>query len=1530
MSMPDPAKIDSTLRTLTLKIGAGDTSPETLEMAEKLTALKEQYLALHAQFAIGDIMERVEAGAPGPSNAALTAPHARTPHVATHHVARIRGHIKKRRREAKSDDEIREELSKLNDEAAGAGFNAKDHPLGKIAKAALACDDATVGRIFRDLDDESDTSADDEHAEPTGGAGDALLLTHQVGDTSVKAGVGWRRGKEQLDQDPRYVPPGPVWLKDARDDTVGGSCIDSTVSGLREPRQHRVLQEIGKRFFLGPKQPDIIPPQVDGTDIRLVVADLIIKPSSVKKMQVLNLIAALAQSGKAAEMEWGLWAFIFILGCAPYLQLRRAGGKADTDMVKKDFAKMNDKIGEFLDELRFNKDEQGQHGKGGWGNEFAWLDPGQYDRYMLDPKVVTDPGAGTLDVDVVHAPWTPHNSNEFVVRLSRPQVLIALMTPASMNKMYNEGLRASDRTWTAAMKKMSFYQLFGGWHNLTHRVDGVVKIIHSAYIAKCIDPCRPCNDSDNRKVYRVISGKDELDSVRGDERKNQANSLMINDKRLSLNADRILEEDAHQQTQLSQKKRAKAEGLKRTLRYKKSLFDLGDEMDAEDDGDEEMGGDEEAEFDGAAADEPLNGVTDPAGRLLRERPAGRKAYVDRGSSDEEGEEGDDGDDEEEGGGGGRMTSKPVPNEEERVALEELDQERRFAEMEAEEAERLDNEMRKTCSFITGEISSLFGVIATTATSSSLMHKHPGVPTTVRTTRMHVPDSYLQHEFMLAGDHPNRAAGYCVKTVQLASRPTGTIAGRTDLIERDCVERGVANADGSAPSPLKRSFNKFGTPSYRISNKMKEDFPEIAELSARVDLMTEALKRRPTTVWARNKDNLERVICEGLQQRRVEARDKGQQTPHGLVINNDTIQTSIKTGIMDNVLSRFDSAISGQLLCYSFTGDGLEVRFRGDQLPSGQDADELVKMINDPGAAMEQIKAHLGEDGLSEKTANELLEGVNDFLAGCKQKGNKPGRPAEGQKPDVHCEYTKVDLCQRDDDGVEVGKIPVVVIKSTCKQPGAFLTVAHMFNLLRAANGQDLPLPTLGFTNAVGERAVRYSDYSHSTRLIMQYQTNDVHIARLFTQNGASIIQAGCRICGLWKRPCNADGTFDDTNFMQPVYYSTDHFLPLFKNAMFSEREWSTLLEEYGRDDESPTDTATRVLKAQTEEYMGDATKTPEFPELLKWLESTVNHNPKSFFRHSMMGKAEMKLRVDEWKGMTERMREEAEVAPLSNPFTQRFSELHGVGGNEEARKQAIEAMKQQEAAELVQQERSGELQRNLEKWDQQRKAQKAEQQQRKAAKDKAAAERPLRASRKRNAPGEMEPTELEKLLGEFEQVAHAAIGAGQNTVEGETFSFPYSDEDAQDAMRDVRELYRKRYIKQLTDMGDNDQKDLSSWLDSKDSTQFKHFIKPQLSGKMTLAQVTTAIESKAKQLCKSLRLVYVLVAKDKISSGEATNRAVALRDARAVQTRTGAAKSTIRRVAARAVKRGRSQSNADSDDDDSDSVAWVPSSDEQD
>ena len=176
--MPDFAKIDSTLHTLTLIIGAGDNSPETLEVAEKLTAAKEQYMALHTRLAIGEIMERIETGAPEPPNATLTAPHART-----HHVVRIRRHIKKRRCEGNSDDEIREELSKLNGEASGAGFNAKDHPLGKIAKAAFACDDATIGRIFLDLDDDSDASADANVFHKSGNANGKRTMTTPDGPT---------------------------------------------------------------------------------------------------------------------------------------------------------------------------------------------------------------------------------------------------------------------------------------------------------------------------------------------------------------------------------------------------------------------------------------------------------------------------------------------------------------------------------------------------------------------------------------------------------------------------------------------------------------------------------------------------------------------------------------------------------------------------------------------------------------------------------------------------------------------------------------------------------------------------------------------------------------------------------------------------------------------------------------------------------------------------------------------------------------------------------------------------------------------------------------------------------------------------------------------------------------------------------------------------------------------------------------------------------------------------------------------------
>ena len=125
--------------------------------------------------------------------------------------------------------------------------------------------------------------------------------------------------------------------------------------------------------------------------MRLVTADLVIKPSADKFKQMLNLIEAHAQSGKAAEMKWALWATGFILGCFPRMNLRRAGGRADAETAKQDIRDMNEEIEAFLEDLRLNKGEDGSHGTGPWGQEFSWLTPDVYYKFTLEPKVVTDP-----------------------------------------------------------------------------------------------------------------------------------------------------------------------------------------------------------------------------------------------------------------------------------------------------------------------------------------------------------------------------------------------------------------------------------------------------------------------------------------------------------------------------------------------------------------------------------------------------------------------------------------------------------------------------------------------------------------------------------------------------------------------------------------------------------------------------------------------------------------------------------------------------------------------------------------------------------------------------------------------------------------------------------------------------------------------------------------------------------------------------------------------------------------------------------
>ena len=671
---------------------------------------------------------------------------------------------------------------------------------------------------------------------------------------------------------------------------------------------------------------------------------------------------------------------------------------------------------------------------------------------------------------------------------------------------------------------------------------------------------------------------------------------------------------------------------------------------------------------------------------------------------------------------------------------------------------------------------------------------------------------------------------------------------------------------------------------------------------------------------RNRDNLETVIKEGLLDRIKEAKDKGQQ-PNGLVINNDTIQTKVKAGIMDQVLSQLPllDESSSQLLCYSFTGEGIEVRFRGDQ--QSIDAEELVSMINDSAPALDMIRAHLG-DRLSDETAKALAEGVEEFKQGCKVK-SRPGRlTAAEESQQVFATFETVKMKRRDDEGNEIDQVPINVIKSKCKQPSSFLSVALMFNWLRQAKAGLLPLPTLGFTNAVGERAVRYSDNSFTTRLHAEYQTNDVHISRLFNQNGASIIQAGCRICGLWKRPLKPDGSFDGSNFMKPRYYSTQHFLPLFKNAMRAEVEFGKLLEEHAQDGELPTETALRVLVEQMRTRVATAPESlapPEYPELLKWLDSTINNNPKSFFAHSTLRARENEVRIEGWRQMTAQLRERNPA-----PFAQRFSVLLGAGGDDAARKAEVERMKRAEADELVNELRNGRLEEDLAKWEKLKETQKREVAERKKAMAAAKAMRTPRASKRPyDAAGRLLADEVDDMMRNFRAETDFRIKNGTNTVRDESREIHFTEDDVRLAEFDVRALCRQGYVKQESDMHDNEAIDVARWLNAQDEIGYRAFIKPKMEPRMAQPAIEQLISDTSKQLGNSLWLVYKIAVEGNLPHpGGARKRVAPNATAGGSTTRARAFQSSIQHAAHRASsKAGPSRarvSSLDTDDDDDD------------
>merc|ERR1719152_634131 len=85
-------------------------------------------------------------------------------------------------------------------------------------------------------------------------------------------------------------------------------------------------------------------------------------------------------------------------------------------------------------------------------------------------------------------------------------------------------------------------------------------------------------------------------------------------------------------------------------------------------------------------------------------------------------------------------------------------------------------------------------------------------------------------------------------------------------------------------------------------------------------------------------------------------------------------------------------------------------------------------------------------------------------------------------------------------------------------------------------------------------------------------------------------------------------------------------------------------------------------------------------------------------------------------------------------------------------------------------------------------------------------------------------------------------------------------------MLHVRDLHKLGYIKQESDMADNDHNDLSRWLTTDKAK--KHFITPRVTGKMSEREVQGVHDGVATQLSNSLRLVFHLAVKDRLCAFE--------------------------------------------------------------
>jgi len=440
--------------------------------------------------------------------------------------------------------------------------------------------------------DNDDDDDDDDDNDGGASQADSQAPTNVVVPQSER----WRQANLHPARDPRIMKTGLQWIPDhileecvresdknpfgkgnaytlcatMKERLMGARKIDHSLSGLAGLKWGKLLRAIGIKFFCGEKQPDVIRPNTDGSVVRPLSAMLNSKPVEEAKTVTQNVIKGDPQGGKTREAILDCWAKCFIHGCLPIYYVRNSGGLNDSAEVCKDIVGFNNEIRAFCRQLK-REDPR-----------FSWLNEDEINRVTLTPRLMSDSKNNhdkqrvglevepvplhEIDRDWAEEAEQDGNGSHLAWRLTRPQVIVGLMNPASIRKFMHtgcvvkEGLSPIDldgagykvnrselgKVFTGSKKdgkmspaKITPFSLFFGVHNVpvTFQLHGKRAaaassgahpgraVLHSAYGPCCWDTSQPYDQFGNCKRGRIARLIDEIDTTTSEKKDHKVGNL---------------------------------------------------------------------------------------------------------------------------------------------------------------------------------------------------------------------------------------------------------------------------------------------------------------------------------------------------------------------------------------------------------------------------------------------------------------------------------------------------------------------------------------------------------------------------------------------------------------------------------------------------------------------------------------------------------------------------------------------------------------------------------------------------------------------------------------------------------------------------------------------------------------------------------------------------------------------------------------------------------------------------------------------